>query len=105
MGRAERRAKERSERLEYNKNTVRMTPHEIQKIKDEITQQVSAFSTETFLTCFALTLRDNHGFGYRRIFRDLQSIDDMMNDILEDRCDIEDLKERLKNETGVVIKG
>ena len=105
MGRAERRAKERADRLEFNKNTVRMTPHEIQKIKDEITQQVSAFSTEAFLTCFALTLRENHGFGYKRIFRDLKSVDDMMGRILNDEICIEDLKEKLKNETGIVIKG
>lgn len=104
MGRQERRAKERAERLEYNKNTVRLTPHEIQKIKDEITQQVSAFSTEAFLTCFALTQRDLYGFGYTRIMRTLQGVDDMMNGILEGTTDIETLKQKLRDETGIVIK-
>lgn len=73
-------------------------------MKEDITERVSAFSTEALLTCFALSLRKNHGFGYQRIFRDLQSVEDMMADILDGKLYIEDLKDKLREETGIVIK-
>lgn len=103
MGRAERRSKERVERLDYNKNTIRMTPQQITKLKDDVREEVTGFVVEALLTTFALSLHEEFGFGYTRIMRALQSTDNMYADILNESVYLDDLKEQLKDKTGVVI--
>lgn len=104
MGRAERRRKERRNRLAYNKESIRVTRDEIQKIEDTVQQDVTAYSTEALLTCFILANRRLYGHGAVRSMRTLEYIDDLMGAIIRDEATIEEYKDIVKDEMGVVVK-
>lgn len=104
MGRAERRRRERMERIENKKNEVVLTRQDIAKMKSDISQRVSAFSTESLMTCFALAEHRLHGHGYKRILKTINYVDELMNDILTGDALMEDYTKQLEEETGVVIQ-
>lgn len=104
MGRAERRRAERRERIDNRKGKILMTRKDIAEMKKEISEYSSNYNVEALMTCFALTGRRLHGYGQKRILRDLQYIDDLMGEIINETATIEDFKKELEDETGMVIK-
>ena len=104
MGRAERRKKERRNRLAYNKETVRVSREDIRKLEDDVQQEITAYSTEALLTCFILANRRLYGHGATRSMRTLEYIDELMGAVIRDEATIEDYKKQVENEIGVVVK-
>ena len=100
MGRAERRRAERRERIEDRKSKILMTRKDIAEMKKE----TSNYNVEALMTCFALAGRRLHGYGHKRIMRELQYIDELMGEVIDGDVTIEDYKKELEDETGVVIK-
>ena len=56
------------------------------------------------LTCLALVLHRKFKFGPKRIMRVLHYIDELMGGVVDDIYTVDDYKQQLKEETGVVIK-
>lgn len=104
MGRAERRMKERRKRIEERKDKILLSREDIMKMKMDVSDAVSDFSTEALLTCFAITMRRKDGYGPKRIFDRLQYVDELFGKILDGSKTIEDYKRELEDETGVKIK-
>lgn len=104
MGRAERRKKERRNRLAYNKESIRVTRDELQKIENTVQHDVTAYSTEALLTCFILANRRLYGHGATRSMRTLEYIDELMGAIVRDEATIEEYKEIVKDEISLVVK-
>lgn len=77
MGRAERRASERRNRLEDRKGKILISPDEINKMKKDIAYQATGYKTEALMTCFALTMS---------------------------RMGLDDYKKELEEKTGIIVK-
>lgn len=103
MGRAERRKSDRADRLWNNKNSIKVTRDELERMRAKTMDDAGRFDTEVFLTCFALTLHDEFGFGFKRVQRALGGIDDLFGKVLNDEIDLDFIKERLRNEVGINI--
>lgn len=103
MGRAERRAKERQNRIETKKGTIRISPAELNRIKQDITYKASGYHTESLMTCFALAMA-RKGMSTDDIEDCLGYIDGLMNDILEDRKTMEDYFAELEEKTDLVVR-
>ena len=104
MGRAERRRSERANRIEERKGKILMSKQDLGKMQDSIRQDISNFNVEAILTCLALALHRKFKFGPKRIMRVLNYIDELMGGIVDDIYTIDDYKQQLKEEAGVVIK-
>ena len=104
MGRAERRRTERHNRIQNRKNELLISKQELSDIKRKVSDNVSDYTVEALMTCFALAEHRLYGFGKKRIFRTLQYIDELIGAVLTDEATIEDYKNELKQETNVVIK-
>ncbi len=104
MGRAERRRTERKERIEDRKGKIFLKPGDIAKLKNDVAEAAAKHDTEVLLTCFALVLHDEFGFGKKRIMRALESIDRAFDLVLTDKLDVDSMKNRLKKEIGIVIR-
>ena len=104
MGRAERRRTERANRIEERKGKILMSKQDLGKMQDSIRQDISNFNVEAILTCLALALHRKFKFGPKRIMRVLNYIDELMGGIVDDIYTVDDYKQQLKEETGVVIK-
>jgi len=103
MGRAENRRKQRADRLYFNKMSIKVTPDELQRMSERTSRDAGRYDTEVLLTAFALTLHDKFGFGFSRVEKALSGVDEMLGKVLSDEINIEDMKERLKNEVGINI--
>ena len=88
--------------------TMVLTQSELNKIKNNIKEEtvdkISTYDVEIMLTCFAWVLRKDYGWGYKRIFRALKSIDKVFGQVLDGELSDEDMRNQLKDETSVVIK-
>ena len=104
MGRAERRKMERRNRISDRKNKILVSREDLIKIRKETMHGANEYTVEALMTCFALTYRHLDGYGYRRIAKRLQYIDELMNAINNDEATVEDYKKQLEDETGIVIK-
>lgn len=104
MGRAERRMRERLERLENKKNQVVIDKHELAKLKKDISNKASTFSTEALMTCFALAEHRIHKFGSKRITKTLEYVDELMSAIENGDKTMFDYFEELEEETGIEVK-
>ena len=104
MGRAERRRAERVNRIEERKGKILMSKQDLGKMQDSIRQDISNFNVEAILTCLALALHRKFKFGPKRIMRVLNYIDELMGGVVDDIYTVDDYKQQLKEETGVVIK-
>lgn len=71
MGRKERRAMERRNRIEERKGKILISKDDLADMKQRITKDASAYSVESLMTCFALAEHRKHGFGAKRIARSL----------------------------------
>ena len=104
MGRAERRRAERANRIEERKGKILMSKQDLGKMQDSIRQDISNFNVEAILTCLALALHRKFKFGPKRIMRVLNYIDELMGGVVDDIYTVDDYKQQLKEEAGVVIK-
>ena len=104
MGRAERRRAERANRIEERKGKILMSKQDLGKMQDSIRQDISNFNVDAILTCLALALHRKFKFGPKRIMRVLNYIDELMGGVVYDIYTVDDYKQQLKEETGVVIK-
>lgn len=104
MGRAEKRRAERRNRIEDRKGKVLMSRRDINEMKRKLSDDISGYSTEALMTCFALAEHKLYGYGLKRLMRTLQYIDDLMGPIIREEATIEDYKKELEEKTGVVIK-
>lgn len=104
MGRAERRRAERRDRIETKKHGTTMTYAELKEMKQDAVNKIVEFDVISLMTCFALTLHRLYGFGYTRISRSLQYIDELMGQINCDEAVMNDFLKDLENETGIIIK-
>lgn len=103
MGRAERRRAERNNRIENRKDKILVSREDLTDIKQKISHEVSGYSAEVLMTCFALALRKTYGFGQKRIFRALTCVDELMQGILDDTATMDEYIKTLEDETGVVV--
>lgn len=104
MGRAERRKAEKRDRIESRKGKILVSRDEINKMKNDISSEMSKYSVETLMTCFALAERQLYGFGPKRILRSLRCIDELFGKILSGEASMEDYIQEIKDETGLIIK-
>lgn len=104
MGRAERRRKERMDRIQERKEKVLVSRDDIQAMKKRATKKALEFNGEILMTCFALALHRSEGFGYKRIFRVLTYLDSLMDPVEKGEMSIEDYIQILEDETGIVVK-
>ena len=102
MGRAERRRKERFDRLASRKDSVLMGKDELHAMRKNIVDRTSKYDVEALMTCFALAEHRLYGFGATRIMRSLEYI--LMGDVLNDSKTMEDYKRELEEEVGVAIR-
>lgn len=100
MGRAERRKKERNDRLERRKNSILMSREELNQVKNRI----SSFSTEYLMTCFALAEHRIHGFDGDKIAETLTYVDELMGEILTGEKCMNDHILALAEETGIEVR-
>lgn len=80
-----------------------MSRDKLKEMKNQVSDDVSQYSVEALMTCFALAEHRLYGFGKKRIFRSLQYIDELMGTIIRDEATMETYKEELEKETGVKI--
>ena len=104
MGRAERRMRERMERIENKKNQVVLDKYELAKIKKDISDKASTFSTEALMSCFALAEHRIHRFGSKRITKTLEYVDELMGAIENGSKTMEDYFQELEDETGIEVR-
>ncbi len=104
MGRAERRRRERNDRIRKRKEKILISREDLGRVKREITDDISNFSVEVMMTAFALAEHRLYGFGAKRIMRSLEYIDGIMGEVGRGEATVEELAEQLKDETGVLIK-
>lgn len=103
MGRAERRKAERQNRIEDKKGKVYLRPSDITAMKRDISRRAAEFDVEVLLTCFAQVLHDKYGFGPVRLMRALEEVDATFGKVLSDELSVDDMQQRLLNETGIKI--
>lgn len=99
MNRAQRRQQER-----LNKKDKKFTSEDVMQVVEKRSQRTLEYTVEKLMSCFALTLHEQFGFGYKRILRALQSIDDYMGQINDDQITMEDIAQKLEDETGVIVR-
>lgn len=104
MGRAERRQRERETRIQERKDRIVLSQDEIRQMKRDIADKIVKFDVDTLFTCFAQALHTEYGWGYRRIFRVLHSVDEMFGKVLNNTLSVADMQERLEREVGIRIK-
>lgn len=72
-------------------------------LTNDAVQQSTAVQADRVFTIVALTLREAYGFGYKRIFEGLKKFDEL-NQMAADDYIWPELMERLRDETGIVVK-
>lgn len=103
MGRVERRRAERNKRIEERKGKLLVSPKELSEIKQKLSYEAAGYSTESLMTCFALSLH-HFGMDSDQIAECIVHINSLMDAILNDECTMEDYKKELEEQTGIIIK-
>ena len=91
MNRAERR------RLE-KQNRARGIKKMIVDVQETENQRV-----EAMLTCFVLAMHEEFGFGKKRCLRALRRVDSYMGTWVKDQESLKLLKQKVKDEIGIII--
>lgn len=88
--------------------TIVMTQRELNNLKNQIRKEVvdkiSKYDVEILLTCFATVLRRQYKFGYKRIFRALNGVDELFGKVLNDELSDEEMRQQLEDEVGIKIR-
>ena len=95
MNRAERRRREKEQAVRGVKRIL----------TQDIVQQVENQRVEAMLMCFALALHEECGFGKTRCLRVLERVDSYMDPWVSSTQSLEALRQKVKDETGIMITG
>lgn len=93
MNRSERRRLEKQNRIR----------NENRKLIDVITQDTENQRVEALMTCFALAMHEEFGFGKKRVLRALRRVDGYMGTWIKDEESLARLKQKVKDEIGIII--
>ena len=94
---------ERQQRIQTRKGKIALRPDELRRLERETARKVASFDVECLMTCFAYSLHKHHKWGYKRIFRVLDEVDQMFGRILNDDLNVTELRQQLKDEVGIEI--
>ena len=72
-------------------------------IVDEIVQETENQRVEAMLTCFALAMHEEFGFGKKRCLKALERVDSYMGTWVKDQESLKLLKQKVKDEIGIII--
>lgn len=103
MGRALRRKLERIKREEAMRNSIRIDKADLARIRQREAETSSMWTVEVAMTCFAMALRNTMHYGPDRIMKVLSECDRLMGPVYEDVDEIDRIKKRLEDETGIRI--
>lgn len=104
MGRAEQRKLERKQRIANRKGKIALSRQEIAEMKHDAAFARTKYDAEALMTVFGLVEHRVHGFGQKRIFRTFEAIDEMMQKIIDGELTLDQCKQELEEECGVVVK-
>lgn len=93
MNRAERRRREKERSVRGVKKII----------VEDIVQQVENQRVEAMLMCFVLALHEEYGFGKERCLRALTRVDSYMEPWVSSQESLEQLRQKVKDEVGIVI--
>lgn len=93
MNRSERRRLEKQNRIR----------NENRKLIDAIAQDAENQRVEALMTCFALAMHEEFGFGKKRVLRALRRVDGYMGTWIKDEESLTRLKQKVKDEIGIII--
>ena len=93
MNRAERRRLEKQNRARGIKKMI----------VDDIVQETENQRVEAMLTCFVLAMHEEYGFGKERCLRALRRVDSYMGTWVKDQESLNLLKQKVKDEIGIII--
>lgn len=75
----------------------------LQMIRSAAIKDATSYSTKVFLTAFAIVLREQWGYGTKRVSTALSEVNKLISQIAEGEIPIEDLIERIDKELGIKI--
>ena len=93
MNRSERRRLEKQNRIR----------NENRKLIDVIAQDTENQRVEALMTRFALAMHEEFGFGKKRVLRALRRVDGYMDTWIKDEESLVRLKQKVKDEIGIII--
>ena len=93
MNRAERRRLEKQQAARGLKKVI----------TEQIVQEVENDRVEALMTCFVLALHEEFGFGKDRCLRALKRVDSYMGPYVNSLETVTQLKDRVRDEVGIVI--
>lgn len=93
MNRAERRRLEKQNRARGIKKMI----------VDDIVQETENQRVEAMLTCFVLAMHEEFGFGKKRCLKVLERVDSYMGTWVKDQESLKLLKQKVKDEIGIII--
>ncbi len=93
MNRAERRRLEKQQAARGLKKVI----------TEQIVQEVENDRVEALMTCFVLALHEEFGFGKDRCLRALKRVDSYMGPYVNSLETVAQLKDRVRDEVGIVI--
>lgn len=96
MNRAERRRQAR-EQDRIRQELQRQVLHKAQ-------QQLNDGRVEAMMVCMALGLHQEFGFGHDDCMRALRSVDALMDPWIRGECDLEDIRQWVRDEIGIEIR-
>lgn len=99
MNRAKRRAIHKQSRKEE-----KFTYNDVKKAADRKADMVLNHTVNNLMSCFALTLHNEFGFGQKRILYALESLDRLMGMINNDDVEIKKLIQELEDTCGIKIE-
>lgn len=102
MGRAERRLAERRNRIEERKGKILMSREDLNGIKEDLSYQASGYIVKALTSCFALVM-SRKGFDQDYISECLESVNALMDDILDGKATMEDYMKELEDTTGIAV--
>lgn len=100
MNRAERRRQQRAEK----DGVINIKKQELNKIKEDATQEAVQRAFGMMLYTVAIVLRDKYGFGKKRLDVFVDYVLDQFESIQQNYVSFEDLREAILAETGVEIE-
>lgn len=85
-----------------------LTQAELNQIKNQVRKEtvdtLSKYDVEVMLTCFASVLRRQYRWGYKRIFRALNGVDEMFGKVLSGELSDVEMRQQLEDEVGIKIR-
>ena len=73
------------------------------ELTGQILQEVENDRVEALMTCFVLALHEEFGFGKERCLRALRRVDSYMEPYVSSKESVQQLKEKVRDEVGIVI--